>query len=345
MTRLRLAGTMTATTDAGDPRDGGWVCVTGGAGFIGQHLVATLLDEGVRVVVIDDFSSSDRRSLMRYDGRDDVRFIEGDVGDIDVMRYALEGCGAVFHLAANPEVRIGESEPLTHKRANVDATAAVLEAMRLEGVPDILFTSTSTIYGEATEIPTPESYGPLLPISIYGGAKLACEALISAYCGTFDLRAALFRFANVVGPGATHGVTVDFVAKLRQDPARMEILGDGKQTKSYVHVQDTVQGMLHAWRHGMPESGHASAYNIGSIDWIPVTEVADIVAEVLGAAPEYSFMGGTRGGGGWKGDVPRMMLATDALRALGWEANHSSAEAIRDTASWLVGETAPGIDS
>lgn len=312
------------------------VCVTGGAGFIGYHLVKGLIDRGLQVVCIDDFSSADRRALMEFDGNPQFWFVEGDAGDLDQMRYALDGCDAVFHLAANPEVRIGETDPVVHKTANIDVTINVLEAMRAEGVKEILFTSTSTVYGEAEAIPTPEGHGPLLPISVYGGAKLACEAMISSYCGTFDLQAALFRFANVVGPRTTHGVTLDFVEKLRKDPDVLEILGDGKQTKSYVHVHDTVEGMLKVWTDGMPEPGYAAPYNIGSTDWIPVTEVADIVSEVMDLDPDYRFTGGSRGGGGWKGDVPKMMLGTDKLQALGWRPSYSSAEAIRDTAKWIV---------
>lgn len=315
------------------------VCVTGGAGFIGKHLCRALVERGLDVVCVDDFSSANRRSLMEFDGVHNFSFVEGDVRDLDIARYALEGCQAVFHLAANPEVRVGESEPLAHTTGNIDPTVAVLEAMRAEGVRQILFTSTSTVYGEATVIPTPEDYGPLLPISIYGGAKLAAEAMIASYCGTFDMSAALFRFANVVGPGSGHGVTFDFVHKLRADPSKLEILGDGKQTKSYVHVTDTVAGMLKVFESAMPEPGHASPFNIGSEDWIPVTELADVVSAVLAAKPTYTFTGGVGGGGGWKGDVPRMMLAVDRLKALGWVPSHSSSEAIRDTAKWLAAET------
>lgn len=312
------------------------VAVTGGAGFIGRHLLRALLEDGLQVVCVDDFSSSSRRALMEFDGVDAFTFVEGDVGDVSIARYAFEGCDTVFHLAANPEVRVGEKEPKAHIEGNVDPTVGVLEAMREEKVPEILFTSTSTVYGNAQTIPTPEDYGPLLPISVYGGAKLASEGLISAYCGTFGMRSAFFRFANVVGPEASHGVSVDFVRKLRDDPTRLEILGDGKQNKSYVHVQDTVEAMLHVWRNGMPAEGHAVPFNIGSLDRIPVTEVAAAVAEALGADPEFHFTGAAVGGGGWRGDVPLMQLSVDALVALGWKPSYTSREAVADTARWLV---------
>ncbi|MBW3581835.1 MAG: NAD-dependent epimerase/dehydratase family protein [Euryarchaeota archaeon] len=314
------------------------VCVTGGAGFIGRHLSRVLVERGLHVIGIDDFSGADRRALMEFDGVPNYSFVEGDVRDPEIIRYALEDCRTVFHLAANPEVRVGEQDPVSHVTGNLDTTVAVLEAMRAEGVKEILFTSTSTVYGEADQIPTPEDFGPLLPVSIYGGAKLGAEALISSYCGTFDMRAALFRFANVVGPGSGHGVTVDFVRKLQADPKRLEILGDGRQTKSYVHVHDTVEGMITVFEGAMPEPGYATPYNIGSHDWIPVTEVADTVAEVMGVKPEYSFTGGARGGGGWKGDVPRMMLDVKKLLGLGWSPAYTSRDAIKDTARWLVGE-------
>jgi UDP-glucose 4-epimerase len=206
--------------------------------------------------------------------------------------------------------------------------------MRRHGVRHLAFTSTSTVYGRATVLPTPEDYGPLLPISVYGACKLAAEALIAAYAGTFGLDALLFRFANVVGPRSTHGVTFDFVRKLRADPKELEVLGDGRQSKSYVSVADTVAGMLHAARHA-PAGVHP--YNIGSLDAIPVTEVAAVVADVLGLKPKLKFTGGTKDGAGWVGDVKAMALDVSLLRGLGpgWTPKDSSAQAIRAAAESL----------
>ncbi|HJQ93631.1 MAG TPA: NAD-dependent epimerase/dehydratase family protein, partial [Candidatus Thermoplasmatota archaeon] len=227
------------------------------------------------------------------------------------------------------------TDPSGHYEQNVTVTFQVLEAMRRHGVRHLVFTSTSTVYGRATAMPTPEGYGPLLPISVYGACKLACEALVAAYAGTFGFDALLFRFANVVGPRSTHGVTYDFVHKLRKDPATLEILGDGRATKSYVSVTDTVAGMMHAIRHA---PAGAQPYNIGSLDAIPVTRIAEIVAEVLGAKPRLKFTGGAKDGAGWVGDVKAMSLDVTRLMELGpgWKPRHSSEDAIRIAAQDLA---------
>lgn len=319
------------------PLQGQRVLVTGGAGFIGSHAVDALVAAGAEVTVLDDLSSGSMQFLAA--SLDTIRFIEGDVADPVILDDALADQDAVWHLAANPEVRTGETDPQAHYDMNVGMTWRVLEGMRRAGVGRLVFTSTSTVYGEATVMPTPESYGPLLPISIYGGAKLACEALIAAFAGTFGMDAVLARFANVVGPRSNHGVTYDFVHKLRADPERLEILGDGTQTKSYVHVADTVSGMMHAAQHA---GAGVHPFNIGSLDGIPVTRVADIVSTAMGLSPEYAFTGGTKDGAGWKGDVKHMGLAVDRLMALGpgWQPQRTSADAVRDTAEWLVASTA-----
>jgi UDP-glucose 4-epimerase len=309
------------------------VLVTGGAGFIGSHAVEALAAAGAKVTVLDDLSSGKRDFLRAVEGR--VRFVQGDAGDPAVLDKVLPGIDSVWHLAANPEVRTGATDPAGHYEKNVAVTFRLLEAMRRHRVLHLAFTSTSTVYGRADRLPTPEDYGPLLPISVYGACKLACEALVAAYAGTFALDAVLFRFANVVGPRSTHGVSYDFVHKLRRDPGRLEILGDGRQTKSYVSVADTVSGMMHAVRHAPPG---VHPYNIGSLDAIPVTRIADLVSEAMGLQPAYAFAGGTRDGAGWTGDVKTMALDVAALRALGpgWTPRHSSEDAVRIAVADLV---------
>lgn len=305
------------------------VLVTGGAGFIGSHCVDALVAAGHQVTVVDDLTGGSPRFLEAVADRIDLV-----VADIrDVLDDVLPGHDAVWHLAANPEVRSGATEPQGHFDLNVDLTWRLLEGMRRHAVKRLVFASTSTVYGAATVMPTPEDYGPLYPISIYGGAKLACEALIAAHAGTFGLDALMFRFANVVGPRSNHGVTYDFVQKLRADPTRLEILGDGTQAKSYVHVSDTVAGMLHAAGAGL-QGVHA--FNLGSLDAIPVTRIADLVAEAMGLEPEYAFTGGTSGGAGWTGDVKHMGLDIGAMQALGWSPRMGSEDAVRDTARWLA---------
>jgi len=319
----------------GDPGDldGRRLVVTGGAGFIGSHVVDALVDAGADVTVLDDLSTGSESFLAR--SRDKIRLVMGDVREAAQLDRVLPGADAVWHLAANPEVRTGETDPTGHVAANIDPTLALLEGMRRHDVPKMLFTSTSTVYGRAEVRPTPEDYGPLLPISVYGGCKLACEALISSYAETFGLDALLFRFANVVGPRSNHGVTFDFVRKLRADPARLEILGDGTQTKSYISVDDTVAAMVHAFRHA---PGGCHPYNIGSMDAIPVSRIGEIVAEVMGLEPDFVFTGGAPDGAGWRGDVKHMALDVSRLDALGWRPRHGSEEAIRRTAAWLVAQ-------
>lgn len=300
------------------------IVVTGGAGFIGSHCVDRLAAEGAKVVVVDDFSSGKAEFLAGVKGK--VEVVQGDCADPRLLAKVLPGADSVWHLAANPEVRTGATDPSGHFDKNVVVTFAVLEGMRTAGVKHLVFTSTSTVYGRADVLPTPEDYGPLYPISVYGAAKLACEALIASYTGTFGLDALLFRFANVVGPRSTHGVAFDFVGKLRKDPKTLEILGDGKATKSYCSVEDTVAGMVHAVKHAPPG---VHAYNIGSADAIPVTAIADIVSGEMRLKPKYAFTGGTKDGAGWAGDVKMMRLATDRLEKLGWKPKHTSEQAMR----------------
>ena len=326
----------TSVADPGTARPlaGRRIVVTGGAGFIGSHAVDRLVAEGAQVTVLDDFSSGKKEFLAGAKG---VTIVKGDCSDPKVLAKVLAGADAVWHLAANPEVRTGATDPSGHFDRNVVVTFAVLEGMRKAGVKRLVFTSTSTVYGRATVLPTPEEYGPLYPISVYGAAKLGCEALIASYTGTFGLDALLFRFANVVGPRSTHGVAFDFVNKLRKDPKVLEILGDGKATKSYCSVADTVDGMVHAVKHA-PAGVHA--FNIGSLDAIPVTAIADLVSSEMGLTPTYRFTGGTKDGAGWAGDVKMMRLAIDRLQSLGpgWAPKHSSEEAMRIAVRDLVGK-------
>lgn len=305
------------------------IVVTGGAGFIGSHTVDALVSAGHSVTVLDNLSSGDRSFLSDSEGK--FTFIEGDASDPTTLDDAFADAESVWHFAANPEVRTGETDPGAHYDMNVAMTWRVLEAMRRNGVKNLVFTSTSTVYGNADVMPTPENYGPLLPISVYGGAKLACEALIASFAGTFDIDALLFRFANVVGPRSNHGVTFDFVHKLRANPEVLTILGDGTQNKSYVHVADTVAGMMFAFEHAPPG---IHPYNVGSTDGITVTKLAEIVSSAMGLEPTFEYTGGN-GGAGWKGDVKFMGLSIEKLRALGWKPTMTSGEAIHDTALWL----------
>jgi len=298
--------------------------ITGGAGFIGSHLTEELLKEN-RVSVLDNFSSGYRSFLDGHLSKHNFELIEADLLDVEAVKDAVLGKDLVFHLAANPDVRLGAKDTHVHLEQNVISTYNLLEAMRENNVKEIAFTSTSTIYGEANVFPTPEDYGPLLPISLYGASKLACEALISSYCHTFEMKSWIYRFANIVGERGTHGVLVDFINKLKDNPRELEILGSGKQRKSYLEVVDCVKAMIFAVENS---SQQINVFNIGSNDYVDVTEIANIVVHKMGLKDvSYKYTGGVDGRG-WKGDVKVMLLSTEALENLGWKPQHNSRDAI-----------------
>ncbi|MCE5261355.1 MAG: NAD-dependent epimerase/dehydratase family protein [Euryarchaeota archaeon] len=314
---------------------GSTIVVTGCAGFIGSHLTDALLALGNRVTGVDDLSAGRREFLENAEGYPEFRFVRADLLSDD-LRPVLKGADAVMHLAANPDVRSGASDTLAHYRQNIEATYRVLEAMRATGVKGILFPSTSTVYGEPSVIPTPEDYGPLVPISVYGATKLACEALVCSYAHSFDMEAVIFRFANVVGARSTHNVLHDFAAKLRADPSRLEILGAAPgTTKSYVHVEDCVRGMVIGAEYAR---SRVEIFNLGSNDRLSVKEIADMVTEEMGLrGVRYEWTGGVQGGRGWIGDVKDMLLSSDKLRSYGWEPAMNSSQAIRKAVREVIG--------
>ena len=305
--------------------EGSRVLITGGAGFIGSYMAEALSDK-CDVLVVDNLSSG-RKEYVEALMKRGVRFAKADLLS-DSIRQFFDDTDVVVHLASNPDVRAGIKDPSLHFTANVVATNRLLEAMSSSRVKTILYSSTSTVYGEPGKVPTPEDYGPLVPISIYGATKLAAEALVSSYAMTRGWRALIFRFANVVGGRSTHGVTFDFVNKLRANPKRLEILGRPPGTmKSYVHVVDVVAGMMAAWQ---SSGGQVEYFNVGSEDVLSVKEIADIVCEGMGLNDvEYAWEGGVDGGRGWAGDVKKMYLTVDKLKRIGWRPKHSSAEAVR----------------
>ncbi len=310
------------------------ILLTGAAGFIGSHLADALVKKN-QVKGYDNLSSGKRELVEHLEDHDSFELVIADVLNKDRLKKEMEDCDMVFHLAANPDVRLGASDTYVHLEQNVIATYQVLEAMRECGVKDIVFTSTSTVYGETDVIPTPEDHGPLEPISLYGSSKLACEAMISAYCHSFDMRSASFRFANVVGPRSTHGVTYDFVKKLKNDPKELEILGSAPgTTKSYFYISDCIEGMLHAVRNS---NKPVEYYNLGSEDYINVKKIADTVCQEMGLEDVgYSWTGGAGGGRGWKGDVKVMLLSIEKIKSLGWTPKYDSSRSIAKTVRSLM---------
>ena len=302
--------------------------IVGGAGFIGSHFTDRLLaDEGTLAVTIyDNFSSGSEDFIAPY--RDDGRLtvVRADAKDGDALRAAMAGHDAVIHLAANPDIALAATEPAIDFDEGTVLTHNVVEAMRRSECGRILYASGSGVYGDLGERDVTEDHGPMRPISTYGASKLASEALISSYCHMFGLTARVFRFGNVVGPRQTHGVGLDFIAKLKADPTRLDILGDGNQSKPYIHIDDVVAAVLHANEHCKDAFG---VFNAASADAITVREIADLALACLGldaGGVEYVYSGGMRG---WSGDVPVVRLNCDRLRGLGWRCRDNSGEAIR----------------
>jgi len=311
--------------------------ITGGAGFIGSHLVDHLMSRGEEVQVLDNLSAGSLSNIAEWSGAKGFEFVKGDLLDVDVISGALRGCDTVYHLAANPEVRSWKATPEDHFKQNIECTYNLLEAIRREGnLSTLAFSSTSTVYGEPSEIPTPETYAPMKPISSYGASKLAAEAMTCSYASMYDFKTTIFRMANVVGPRTNHGVVYDFIEKLRKDKDELEVLGDGTQSKSYLYVDDCVEGLIAGTEKSKEK---VDILNIGSEDRVNVLDIAKIVTEEMGLEDvEIRLTGGVDGGRGWKGDVKLMQLDMSRLRSYGWEPRYSSAEAVRLTARSIIKE-------
>jgi UDP-glucose 4-epimerase len=317
------------------------VAIVGGAGFIGSHLVRLLLGrpEVERVTVFDNFSSGRRWHLEPF--ADDARLVVtvGEADDIEAMTEAFTDATAVVHLASNPDIAKAMTDPTVDFDQGTLLTHSVIEACRRAAVGLVLYASGSGVYGDLGELEAGEDHGPLIPVSTYGASKLAGEALLSSYAYMFGLRCRAFRFGNVVGPNQTHGVGFDFLRKLLDDPTRLEILGDGSQSKSYVHVDDVLAAVLLAGETG---DEPFQVFNVATGDYITVTEIAGLAIDVLGLDPTTVSLDYTGGDRGWKGDVPVVRIATDRIRALGWANRYSSAEALQASMRSMLAEANAG---
>jgi UDP-glucose 4-epimerase len=315
--------------------------LVGGAGFIGSHFVDRLLseDETPAVTVFDNFSSGRRWHLDHHQGDSRLEVIEGDVRELDVLVEAMRDHDVVVHLASNPDIARAATEPAVDFDLGTLLTHHVVEAARVTSVGRVLYASGSGVYGDLGQIEADEDWGPLEPVSTYGASKLAGEALISSYCHMFGLTGVSYRFGNVVGPRQTHGVGFDFVRKLRDDPTRLEILGDGTQSKSYIHVDDVLDAVLAGHR---AQPIPYAVYSGATGDYITVNEIADLAVGALGLERDdvnYAFTGGDRG---WRGDVPVVRLNTDRIRALGWSQSRSSGEAVEESLAAMLDELGAG---
>jgi UDP-glucose 4-epimerase len=304
--------------------------VTGAAGFIGSNLVDRLLSDGELVIGYDNLSTGMPEFIAFATRHRRFTFIQGDLLDPRALTEAMCGARRVVHLAANADVRFGLDHPRKDLEQNTIATFNVLEAMRANNVRELAFASTGSIYGEATVVPTPEDAPFPVQTSLYGASKLACEGMIAAYAEGYGIKTRVFRFVSILGQRYSHGHVFDFMRQLARDPNRLHILGDGRQRKSYLHVDDCIEAILLAV--GMGDE-HIAIFNLGTDEVCQVLDSVDWIAGRLGLAPQLSFSGGRQG---WIGDNPLIYLDTSRIRGLGWRPKKSIREAVELTVDWLA---------
>ncbi|MCX8199461.1 MAG: GDP-mannose 4,6-dehydratase [Sulfolobales archaeon] len=301
------------------------ILVTGGAGFIGSHIVDRLVGEGLWFVrVLDNFSSGRIENIRHHVSNPKIEVMRGDLKNLEELFKALEGIDVVFHFAANPEVRVSTTNPVIHFNENIIGTFNLLEAMRRWNVREIVFASSSSVYGEPEKIPVDEE-ASVKPVSVYGASKAACENLIHAYSRLYGIKAVVLRYANVIGSRLRHGVIYDFIIKLIKQSNTLEILGDGTQVRSYIYIDDAIEATFTAWKRNVESF---IAYNVASEDWIAVNEVAEIITRTMGLENVKCIYKPVLHGVGWPGDVKRIALSIDKLKNLGWKPKMNSREAV-----------------
>lgn len=303
--------------------------ITGGAGFIGSHLVDQLLQLGHRVVAYDNFSTGQERFIEQANGSPNFTLLRGDVLELDRLTEAMGGTDVVYHMAANADVRLGFEHPRKDLEQNTIATFNVLEAMRVNGLRRIAFASTGSIYGEPEVFPTPEGAPFPVQTSTYGASKLACEALIEAYCEGFGFQSYIFRFVSILGERYSHGHVFDFYKSLRGNPEELRVLGDGHQRKSYLYVQDCLEAMLLAIEKAQEK---VNIFNLGTNEYCEVNDSITWIIKHLGLKPKLTYTGGKRG---WVGDSPFIFLDCRKIRSLGWAPKLSIPEGVIRTLEYL----------
>jgi len=305
------------------------VFITGCGGFIGSNLVDRLLGDGIEVVGYDNFSTGQRSFLLGASNNSKFQLVVGDVLDEGALTLAMAGCDMVFHFAANADVRFGTQHPRRDLEQNTIATYNILEAMRSNGIKKIILSSTGSVYGESQQIPTPED-GPFpVQTSLYGASKAACEGLISAYCEGFGFQSWIFRFVSILGERYTHGHIFDFYQKLKKDPTCLTVLGNGKQRKSYLYVQDCIDAIILAVEKANEK---VNIFNLGVDDYVEVNDSIQLICQELEISPRLEYSGGDRG---WVGDNPFILLDTTRVRSLGWVPKLTIRQGIKCTINFL----------
>jgi UDP-glucose 4-epimerase len=311
--------------------------LAGGAGFIGSHFVDALLKQSKieKVTIYDNFTSGKEWHYAQHKNDPRLHVIKADLKNAEQLTSALQGHDAIMHFASNPDIALAATNPSIDFVEGIYLTYQLIEAARINQVKRLIYISGSGVYGDVGTLPSREDEITMLPISTYGASKLGGEAFVTSYCHMFGLTACIFRFGNVVGPRQTHGVGYDFVNKLRQDPTKLVILGNGTQSKSYIHVDDITSAVLLA---NEKMQGKYEIYNVDTGDYLTVSEIAKIAIKCmqLDDTVDLQYTGGDRG---WKGDVPIVRLSTDKIRALGWNCQRTSAQAIEASITSLKNQT------
>jgi len=309
--------------------------VTGGAGFIGSHVVDLLVSAGCQVTVYDNLSLSTDQYIADYTKSGKITFVKANLTDLEAVKSAMAGHDIVWHLGANTDIPSGFETPKIDLDNDVIATWNVLEAMRQTGVKQLLFSSTGAVYGESIQGTFKESSGPLVPVSHYGAGKIGSEAFIASYCGLYGIQAWVFRFGNVIGERTNHGIIFDFIKKLKASPNELEVLGTGRGEKNYFLVEDCIQGMLYTY-HRVAQGPFPVIVNLGTDSTSKVMEIAEIIIEAMELKDvKYRFTGTPRG---WPGDQPVVLLDTTKIHDLGWWCKRTSNEAVRTATRRLLGK-------
>jgi len=310
--------------------------ITGGAGFIGSYIAEKLVENGTDTKVIDNLVTGKKENLSKCFDQDNFSFLEYDLGNLDGIENHLGDVDILFHFAADPEVRTGYSKPEDSFEQNIVNTFNLLQKIKQSKIKKIVFASSSSVYGDAKIIPTNEEYGPLSPISHYGASKLACEAMVSSFCHNYNIEGVILRLANVIGLRGRHGLIWDLVHKLKINQDELELLGDGKQTKSFIHISDAINGIFSSLNNLQDK---VEVFNLGSEDSVEIMDVAKIVCKNMGLNEiKINLTGGVDDGRGWKGDIKIAHLDISKLKNLGWRPKLSSLEAADVTSQEIIDE-------